>query len=132
MVRKIAMGLAGLLASALLSGAMPNPASAADGFFPDGHAPNEAEVRAWTDRVKAFRETLIHGENGRFSAVRIDGTSVLLLDTRQGHLWVWTFGEKGSFTTYQGQLLPGLTMGDIVGASAGRAKDESEDAQGRQ
>ncbi|MGD8367291.1 MAG: hypothetical protein PVG78_06610 [Desulfobacterales bacterium] len=123
MVRKITMGLAALLVSALLSGALPESAVAVDGFFPNGHAPTEAEVRAWTDRVKAFRETLGHGENGRFSAVRIDATSVFLLDTRLGHLWVWTFGEKGSFTTYQGQLLPGLTMGDIVGASAGRKRD---------
>jgi hypothetical protein len=89
-------------------------------LFSQGQPPTEAEVKAWADHVKAFRESVMDGENGRFSAVRIDGTSVFLLDTRQGHLWVWTFGEKGSFTAYQGQLVPGLKMGDIVGASAER------------
>jgi hypothetical protein len=131
MIRKLASGLAGLLALAALTAALPGAAAAGDGFFPDGHAPSEAEVRAWAHRVKEFRETLAPGENGRFSAVPIDGTSVLIVDTRLGHLWVWAFGEKGSFTTYQGQLVPGLAMGDVVGASGSRDRPGSGDTESR-
>ncbi len=113
------IAVAALIFAALAVGPV-KAGRAGDGFFPHGEKPTASEVKAWAKNAKAFRESLRNGQNGRFSAVRIDGSSVFLLDTRQGHMWVWTFGPKGSFTAYQGQLVPGLQMGDIVGASAAR------------
>ena len=85
--------------------------------------PDAAERQDWTDRIKQFQASLADSENGRFHAVRLDGTSVFVIDTRQGHLWVWTFGEKGSFTAYQGRVFPGLKMGDIIDASGPRRQE---------
>ena len=118
-MKAIGLRLSAVFLLVLLPWCFPEAARAADGFFPDGKPPTEQEVRQWASRAAAFRETLVAAETGRFAAVRVDNSSVLLLDTRQGHLWVWTFGAKGSFTTYQGQLLPGLNMGDVVGVSPG-------------
>jgi hypothetical protein len=125
MMKKIGLRLSAAILLVLPLWSFPEAARAAEGFFPDGNPPTELEVRQWSTRVKEFRETLVDGETGRFAAVRVDDSSVLLLDTRLGHLWVWTFGEEGSFTTYQGQLLPGLNLGDVVGVSPGLLNDRN-------
>lgn len=85
--------------------------------------PPIAEERAQLAQVKgAFIEDLEKGGVGRFQAVRLDGSSVIVLDTRDGHLWAWAFGKEGGFITYQGRVFPGLRMGDVVEASESAGK----------
>jgi hypothetical protein len=69
-----------------------------------------------------FLGDLEKGGPGRFQAVRLDGSSVFVLDTRDGHLWVWAFGKAGGFITYQGRVFPGLEMGEVVEASESAGK----------
>ena len=64
--------------------------------------------------------------DGRYQAVALKsgyefGTEkALLIDTVAGHVWVWVespaVGDKpgGRYVIYQGQLLPGREMGDII------------------
>ena len=63
---------------------------------------------------------------GRYQAIPIDpgagygAEKALILDTVAGHLWIWiespTVDEDpgGRFLIYQGQLVPGKKMGDII------------------
>lgn len=62
----------------------------------------------------------------RYQAVPIDsGTEfgmekALILDTLAGHLWIWTESPAtseepgGRYVIYQGQLVPGSRMGEVV------------------
>ena len=50
------------------------------------------------------------GDVGRFQAIRVKDSSTFILDTQQGHMWVWTLGEL----VYQGIVKPGKTMGEVV------------------
>lgn len=64
--------------------------------------------------------------DGRYQAVPIDpgsefGTEkALILDTLAGHLWIWTESPAtdeepgGRYIIYQGQLVPGDRIGDVV------------------
>jgi hypothetical protein len=47
---------------------------------------------------------------GRFQAIRVKDSSTFILDTQEGHMWVWTLGEL----VYQGIVKPGKTMGEVV------------------
>jgi hypothetical protein len=86
-------------------------------------SPPMAGKRAQLAQVKgAFIESLEKGAGGRFQAVRLDGSSVFVLDTRDGHLWAWAFGKEGGFITYQGRVFPGLRMGDVIEASESAGK----------
>ncbi|CAB5130900.1 hypothetical protein D3OALGA1CA_3218 [Olavius algarvensis associated proteobacterium Delta 3] len=67
----------------------------------------------------AYQASLESGVSGRFQAVRLDGSSIFVLDSRLGHMWVWAFGKEGGFTMYQGRVAPGLKMGDVVDTSEG-------------
>lgn len=63
---------------------------------------------------------------GRYQAIPIDpgqgygAEKALILDTVAGHLWIWIESPAvdddpgGRFLIYQGQLVPGKTMGDII------------------
>lgn len=63
---------------------------------------------------------------GRYQAIPIDpgegygAEKALILDTVAGHLWVWIESPTvdtdpgGRFLIYQGQLVPGKKMGDII------------------
>jgi hypothetical protein len=66
------------------------------------------------------------GPEGRYQAVPIDpgqgygAEKALLLDTVSGHLWIWVesaaAGKEpgGRYLIYQGQLVPGKAMGDVM------------------
>lgn len=56
---------------------------------------------------------------GRFQAIRMDSNAVFIIDSIKGHLWVWVIqkdssGQPSEFLFYQGQVIPGLNMGDLV------------------
>lgn len=66
------------------------------------------------------------GSEGRYQAIPIDpgegygAEKALILDTVSGHLWIWIESPTvdddpgGRFLIYQGQLVPGRKMGDII------------------
>ena len=63
---------------------------------------------------------------GRYQAIPIDpgagygAEKALLVDTVAGHLWIWIESPTvdddpgGRFLIYQGQLVPGKKMGEII------------------
>ncbi len=60
--------------------------------------------------VALMVSTAFAGDVGRFQAIRVKDSSTFLLDTQEGHMWVWTLGEL----VYQGIVKPGKTMGEVV------------------
>jgi hypothetical protein len=60
--------------------------------------------------VALMVSTAFAGDVGRFQAIRVKDSSTFILDTQEGHMWVWTLGEL----VYQGIVKPGKTMGDVV------------------
>ena len=68
---------------------------------------------------KLVRPDVSDVENGRYQAIRLDNNAVFLLDTKEGHLWVWVIqkdsrGIPSEFLFYQGMLIPGRNMGDLI------------------
>jgi len=76
---------------------------------------------------------------GRYRAVALpkagvnENTRVFIVDTREGHMWLWTSspvvsylpqeGGKVAVTeylTYQGRLRPGEKMGDLIDSTSKR------------
>jgi len=78
--------------------------------------PPVAAPQAWSELRAAYLSSLESASPGRFQTVRLDGSSIFILDTRLGYMWAWAFGEQGGFTTYQGRVVPGLKMGDVIEA----------------
>jgi hypothetical protein len=60
--------------------------------------------------VALMVSTAFAGDVGRFQAIRVKDSSTFILDTQEGHMWVWTLGEL----VYQGIVKPGKTMGEVV------------------
>jgi hypothetical protein len=66
-------------------------------------------------------------DNERYQAIRLDENSVFIIDTEEGHLWLWGIGEgRGSdvhsILRYEGKLKPGRQMGDVLEMSSVRKK----------
>ncbi|MCC6709614.1 MAG: hypothetical protein IT492_18840 [Gammaproteobacteria bacterium] len=69
---------------------------------------------------------VLAGAEGRYQAIPIDpgegygAEKALILDSVSGHLWIWIESPTvdddpgGRFLIYQGQLVPGRKMGDII------------------
>ena len=51
---------------------------------------------------------------GRFQAVRLSNETIFIIDSQEGHIWVWLLNNEGSFLIYEGQLFPGTRMGEII------------------
>ncbi len=73
----------------------------------------------------------VHAEDGRYQAFPLNnadssktGTRALILDTRDGHVWVWSENEfittpdgarrYGTGFIYQGKLRPGSRPGEMI------------------
>ena len=52
-------------------------------------------------------------ENGRYQAVAL-GPDALILDTQEGHLWLWGAANNEILLAYQGRVTPCEKMGDVV------------------
>ena len=79
--------------------------------------PSPPVSQEWRELKAAYLASLEEASPGRFQAVRLDESSIFVLDTQLGHIWVWAFGKQGGFTVYQGRVVPGLKMGDIIEAA---------------
>ena len=56
---------------------------------------------------------------GRYQAIRLDSNAIFIIDTKEGHMWVWVIqkdnlGQPSEFLFYQGQVSPGSDMGDLI------------------
>lgn len=74
----------------------------------------EKKMKAWEakrqPRLSKFKKTL--KDVGRFQAIKIMENFVIILDTKEGHLWLWETIVSDSSLTYGGQLCPGEYMGE--------------------
>lgn len=75
--------------------------------------------RCWAIFVWVVTLPAPAAENGRFQAEVIQGGAtpqVMLLDTRDGHLWTWSQNLRGNDQQlrYQGQLRPGTHPGETI------------------
>jgi len=60
--------------------------------------------------VALMVSTAFADDVGRFQAIPLKDSSTFIVDTKEGHMWVWALGEL----VYQGILQPGKTMGEVV------------------
>lgn len=76
----------------------------------------------------------VAAEDGRYEALPLpggdarSGSRALILDTREGHVWIWSENELvttaggdrryGSVFIYQGRLRPGSRPGEVIDANA--------------
>ena len=56
---------------------------------------------------------------GRYQAIRMDSNAIFILDTQKGHFWVWVIqndntGQSAEFLFYQGRVVPGSKMGELI------------------
>lgn len=96
--------------------------------------PEDAEnIQERQDKIekKPPRPDISEFENGRFQAIRLDNNAVFLLDTKEGHLWVWVIqkdskGIPSEFLFYQGMLVPGKNMGDLIDRTYKKLSQEKQ------
>jgi len=79
----------------------------------------EKAWKAGEAEKREFIKSLSKDNTGRFQAVRMNNSSVFILDTKEGHLWIWITqagkdGRSEEFLVYQGQAVPGSRMGDLI------------------
>ena len=79
--------------------------------------------------------------DGRYQAIPIDpgqgygADKALIVDTVSGHLWIWIESPSvdedpgGRFLIYQGQLVPGKQMGDIIDKQEWPARPPSKEGK---
>ena len=66
-----------------------------------------------------LNETVSGMSTGRYQAIRMDSNAIFILDTKEGHLWVWVIqkdnsGQSAEFLFYQGKVRPGSKMGELI------------------
>jgi hypothetical protein len=71
------------------------------------------------DSIDVIRDNLKNDKIGRYQAIRMDSNAIFIIDTKEGHLWVWVIqkdsqGIPSEFLFYQGKLVPGRNMGDLI------------------
>jgi len=73
------------------------------------HAAGDAETEAALEDPDPKRS------DGRFQALRVDDASVFILDTREGHFWLWRISKVGTLSLlYGGHVRPAATMGEVI------------------
>lgn len=65
------------------------------------------ESKRKISELERYKKSLLRGPVGRFQAMQVNPIEVLIIDTKEGHLWVWS--RKKRKTTYQGQITPYMT-----------------------
>jgi hypothetical protein len=76
----------------------------------------------WADDDGRYRAVVLQ-ERGTTTGVGISTPRVFLIDSRDGHMWIWERnmpllgpGKQsfGTVLTYQGRLKPGKQIGEII------------------
>lgn len=63
--------------------------------------------------LEEFNLSLKDGANGRFQTTKIDDTSILIIDTKLGYLWVFNISPD-VVIKYAGKIRPGETFWDTI------------------
>ena len=61
-----------------------------------------------------FNKSLSKGSVGRFRATTVDKNTVIILDTKEGHFWLWGQGISTITLIYGGQVYPGKHIAEII------------------
>jgi hypothetical protein len=77
------------------------------------------EYKLWESRCAKYKELLsTTAQEGRFQACSMEEGLVFIIDTKEGHMWLWRPGTIGQpramILMYQGQLCPGAQMGHVI------------------
>ncbi len=84
--------------------AIPEPRDLTKDLAPLEAAAGETKTGR-AKQCQQFWESLSKGEIGRFQAISPTGQPfVLILDTKEGHIWIWKFQEEE--IDYKGQICP--------------------------
>lgn len=81
---------------------------------------DDTDLKGWRQKKKDNSAGSSTDEStGRYQAVRMDSNAVFILDTKEGHLWVWVIqkdnrGRPSEFLFYQGRVVPGSGMGELI------------------
>jgi hypothetical protein len=80
---------------------------------------NGQNEKAPTKNVSVIKDNIKNDTIGRYQAIRMDSNAIFIIDTKEGHLWVWVIqkdsqGIPAEFLFYQGQVVPGQNMGDLI------------------
>ena len=64
---------------------------------------------------------------GRYQAVRVESNAVFIMDTKEGHMWIWVIqkdkqGQPVQLLFYQGQVIPGMNMGDLIDSTVNKSR----------
>ena len=55
--------------------------------------------------LEEFQQSLKNSAEGRFQTVRVDDKSIMIIDSKLGHLWVFLMSQE-PLIKYAGQLYP--------------------------
>lgn len=77
----------------------------------------EETASAPAAKQKAYQGHM-KGGVGRFQAVRMDDSAVVIIDTMQAHLWVFGATGSGFYLVYGGRIHPGEKAGEIIDSSS--------------
>ena len=80
---------------------------------------SETALKGRRQGEKDKKTDLTEERTGRYQAVRMDNNAVFILDTKEGHIWVWVIqkdnkGKPAEFLFYQGKVIPGSKMGELI------------------
>jgi hypothetical protein len=76
--------------------------------------------------LTTFKKSLSTGGAGRFQAIPLSPESVLILDSKEGHFWLWVISsEKGGTLIYQGKVMPGVEAGDLIKMMPSEKKEKT-------
>lgn len=63
--------------------------------------------------LQEFNQSFKDSANGRFQTSKIDNTSILIIDTRLGHLWI-LYTSPEPLVKYAGKVRPGTSFWKTV------------------
>lgn len=80
---------------------------------------NDTALKRWQQKKNENMAGPTEESIGRYQAVRMDSNAIFILDTKEGHLWVWVIqkdnrGQPAEFLFYQGKVVPGSRMGELI------------------
>jgi hypothetical protein len=90
----------------------------------------ENEMEMLQKKDQDLNESVSGVTAGRYQAVRMDSNAIFILDTQEGHLWVWIIqkdnsGQSAEFLFYQGKVRPGSRMGELIDRTYQKGSERS-------
>ncbi len=85
-------------------------------FFNDGFSSAQPLEKKELEEKLLRKNKFIKNLNdvGRFQAFKFDSTSIVILDTREGHIWLWGVLKGKSLLVYFDRVYPGKSFGETM------------------